>query len=87
VVIAAGAASAADCLILDVRLPGMSGLELYRRLASTGKEVPVIFITSHDGPVVRKEAELLGARGFLPKPFAGRALLEAVNRVLSATSP
>jgi FixJ family two-component response regulator len=78
----AGAATASDCLILDVNLPGMSGFDLYRRLASEGEERPAIFITAHDEPAVREEAESLGARRYLPKPFAGRALLDAVNRAI-----
>ena len=87
VVIEADAAATADCLILDVRLPGMSGLELYRRLAASEGKVPAIFITAHDGPAVREEAGRLGAGGFLPKPFSGRALLDAVNRVLGVKGP
>ena len=78
----AGAAESADCFVLDIRLPGMSGFELYQRLALT-KEAPAIFITAHDGPAVREEAERLGGAGsYLPKPFAGAALLDAVARAL-----
>lgn len=80
----AGAASSADCLVLDVRLPGMSGFELYRRLAHSGPRPPVILVTAHDEPAVREEAQRLGASSFLPKPFPGRALLEAVAQALSS---
>ncbi len=77
------AAGSADCLVLDIRLPGMSWFELYRRLALAGKETPVIFITARDEPAVREEAERLGGAGsFLLKPFSGGVLLVAVARVL-----
>jgi FixJ family two-component response regulator len=79
----AEAGASADCVVLDIRLPGMSGFELYRRLASTDKETPAIFITAHDEPAVREEAERLGGTGsYLPKPFSGGALLVAVARAL-----
>jgi FixJ family two-component response regulator len=78
----AGVAAASDCLILDVNLPGMSGFDLYRRLASAGEELPAIFITAHDEPAVREEAERLGASSYLPKPFSGRTLLDAVTRTV-----
>ena len=73
----------ADCLVLDIHLPGMSGFEMYRRLALAGEALPAIFITARDEPVVREEAEGLGgAGGYLPKPFSGSDLLDAVNRAL-----
>jgi len=77
-------AETADCLVLDIRLPGMSGFELYRQLVHCGSEAPVIFVTAHDEPALREEAERLGASGFLPKPFAGRMLLDAVAQALSS---
>jgi DNA-binding response OmpR family regulator len=79
----ADAAATADCLVLDIHLPGMSGFELYRQLALSGKELPAIFITAHDGPAAREEAEELGARSYLPKPFSGRTLLDAITQALS----
>jgi DNA-binding response OmpR family regulator len=51
--LAADAAEAADCLVLDIHLPGMSGLDLYRRLTHAGEGPPTIFITAHDEPSVR----------------------------------
>ncbi len=75
-----GVATAADCLVLDVFLPGISGFDLYRRLAPAGEPLPVIFITAHDEPANREEAQRLGATSYLPKPFSGRALLDAVTR-------
>jgi DNA-binding response OmpR family regulator len=56
----AGAAASADALVLDIHLPGMSGFELYRRLALSGEALPAIFITARDEPAVRDEAERLG---------------------------
>jgi len=68
----------ADCLILDIELPGMSGLELYRSLIRSGLKTPAIFVTAHDGQNMRDEAERLGAANYLTKPFSGRSLLTAV---------
>jgi FixJ family two-component response regulator len=78
----ADAATTADCLILDIRLPGMSGFELYRRLAHSDEQLPAIFITAHDEPPVREEAERMGARSYLAKPFSGRTLLDAVTQAI-----
>ena len=78
-----GAAAVADALVLDIHLPGISGFELYRRLALSGDALPVIFITARDEPPVRDEAEDLGGAGsYLPKPFSGRDLLDAVATAL-----
>jgi FixJ family two-component response regulator len=76
-------ATAADCLILDIHLPGMSGFELYRQLAPTGARSPAIFITAHDEPAVREEAQRLGG-AYFSKPFSGRALLDAITQALSS---
>ena len=80
-----GIAPAADCLVLDIQLPGMSGLELYRQLARVGEHPPAVFITAHDEPAVREKAARLGAKSFHPKPFSGRALLDAVNQAILST--
>ena len=72
----------ADCLILDIQLPGMSGIELLRDLVMVGQDAPAILITAHDEPRIRIEAGKAGARGYLTKPFAGRALLDAVRNAL-----
>jgi FixJ family two-component response regulator len=73
----------ADCLILDVRLPGMSGIELHRRLLARRCNVPVIFITAHasDGRA-RSEAASDWTVAYLTKPFSGDELLEAVQVAL-----
>ena len=63
-----GWSGVAACLVLDVRMPGMDGLELQRRLASSGCEVPIIFITAHDDIQAEREALTLGAVAFLYNP-------------------
>jgi DNA-binding response OmpR family regulator len=66
--------------VLDIHLPGLSGFELRRELARSGvRQPPVIFVTGHDEPAAREQAEALGAAAYLPKPFAGRALVAAVT--------
>lgn len=72
------------CLILDVRLSGLSGLELQERLVHTGRHIPIIIITAHDDDDARQQALSLGAFGFLVKPFDEQTLLEAVARSLPA---
>jgi FixJ family two-component response regulator len=72
-----------DCLILDVRLPGMSGIDLHRRLSAGMCRVPAIFITAHgsdDG--ARSEAASAWTVAYLIKPFSEDELLDAVNAAL-----
>jgi FixJ family two-component response regulator len=66
------------CLLLDIRLPGMSGLDLHTRLASYGVKCPVIFMTAHDDAQWQEKAEKAGAIAFLRKPFGERSLLNAI---------
>jgi FixJ family two-component response regulator len=74
-----------DCLILDVRMPGMSGLELQRHLAAREPAIPVIFITAHGSEQGgRSQALREGAVEYLIKPFSEEALLRAVHVALSA---
>lgn len=72
----------ARCLILDVRLPGLSGFELHERLRAQGGGVPVIYVTAHDDPSVRRRAALAGAE-LLAKPVEREPLLGAVARALA----
>jgi len=72
-----------SCLILDVRLPDMSGLELQRVLANQGIEIPVIIITGHGDIPMAVEAMKAGACDFLEKPFSDEALLNQVHGALS----
>jgi FixJ family two-component response regulator len=73
-----------DCLLLDIRMPGMSGLELQRQLAANHAEVPVIFITAHEEETERAQALQGNARTVLIKPFSEEALLNAINKALTA---
>jgi len=70
--------AATTCLILDVRMPGMDGLELQRRLVASNWTVPIIFISAHADAEVRARALQAGAVGFFEKPFSSTALLEAI---------
>ena len=70
------------CLILDVRMPGMNGLELQRRLAVSHCEIPVIFITAHGDETARSQALKDGAVDYLIKPFTAEALLNAIHAAL-----
>ena len=69
------------CYVLDVRLPCKSGIELRRDLAAAGSSVPVIFMTAHDEPAVRDAVARSNAAALLIKPFAGRKLLETLERI------
>ena len=71
------------CLVVDFRMPGMSGLELQRRLASTRPDLPVIVITAHANERLRQEALAGGASAFLRKPFRERELLDAVEQAIA----
>jgi FixJ family two-component response regulator len=79
--LAGGEVKDALCVISDLKLPAMSGLQLVVALRECGGWPPVILITAHDGPEVRSEAERLGVAEFLAKPFAGSALLSAIESV------
>jgi len=71
--------SGVGCLILDVAMPGMTGLDLQRELKRRGQKIPIVFITGHKDEVVRAQAYKEGAAAFLIKPFSDTALLEALN--------
>ena len=71
-----------SCLVLDVRLPGVSGLELQRRLARGGVTIPTIFITGHGDVPMSVQAMKAGAVEFLTKPFRDQQLLDAVQQAL-----
>jgi FixJ family two-component response regulator len=68
-----------SCLVLDVRLPGLSGLDLQRELVASGTSIPIIFITGHGDVPMSVEAMKGGAVEFLTKPFRDQQLLEAVQ--------
>jgi FixJ family two-component response regulator len=71
------------CLILDVRMGGMSGLELQSQLTAFSCQVPIIFISAHSNRGARGRALEAGAVAFLTKPFSDDALLSAINAALS----
>ena len=73
------------CLILDVRMPGMSGLELQRQLAVSNSDLPIIFITAHEDEDQRRQALEAGAVAFLYKPLFEEALLDAIDTALKDT--
>ena len=70
------------CLITDIRMPGMSGLELQARLNADRCKIPTIFITAHGDEEMRFQALRAGAVEFLPKPFDDEALIESVRAAL-----
>ena len=70
------------CLVLDVRLPGLSGLDLQRELTATGPAIPIIFITGHGDVPMSVQAMKAGAVEFLTKPFREQALLDAIQQAI-----
>jgi len=72
-----------SCLILDVRLPGISGLDFQRELANAGIRIPIIFITGHGDIPMTVKAMKSGAVEFLTKPFRDQDLLDAINQALN----
>ena len=71
-----------SCLILDIAMPGMTGLDLQRELQHRGKKIPIVFITAQADGALRARAFEGGAVGFLLKPFSDTALLESVETAL-----
>ena len=74
-----------DCLILDVCIPGMSGLDLQRQLAAAKTDVPIVVMTAHERVGQRRQALEAGAVAFLNKPFDEEDLLNAIDRALKDT--
>ena len=72
-----------DCLVLDIQLKGMSGLDLSQRLSAVKDTTPVIFITAHDDPEVRAQAEASGCAGYFRKTDSGADVLAAIRRAIS----
>ena len=71
-----------DCVILDVQMPGMNGLEVQQRLIKSGHTVPVVFITAHDDLGVREKALAAGAVAFLRKPFDDQLLIKTLREAV-----
>ena len=74
-----------DCLLLDLHLGGMSGIELRRRLKASGSTIPVIFMTAHDNDAIRRQALEEGCIAYLRKPFPSRLLFEAIDKAAGLT--
>jgi FixJ family two-component response regulator len=72
-----------DCLVLDVQMPGINGLEVQRRLVAGGNRLPIIFITAHDEPGVRERALGMGALAFLRKPFDDELFVRTIRAALT----
>ena len=73
-----------DCLVLDIQLGGMSGIELNQQLTASGSTTPVIFITAHNEPEIREQALLSGCAAYLRKNESGQVVLDAVARAISS---
>jgi FixJ family two-component response regulator len=76
----------AGCLILDVRLPGLSGLDLQRLLADSGRDIAIVVITAHEDEAVRLTALGAGAVDFIVKPFERDRLLNAVAKAMARSA-
>ena len=70
---------ALDCVVLDVQMPGLNGLQVQEQLTRSGYRFPVIFITAHDDPAVREQALAAGALAFVRKPFNDELLIKTLN--------
>jgi FixJ family two-component response regulator len=81
-----GRADDTSCLITDMRMPGLTGLELQQRLIEEGKRLPVIFITAFFTESLRAQALAAGAVGFLSKPYGEASLIECLDRALAGRS-
>ncbi|MBV8697493.1 response regulator [Bradyrhizobium sp.] len=75
---------AAICIILDIQLNGVSGIEVRHRLIDAGIALPVIYITANDNDAVRAAAVKSGCIAYLTKPFAAKSLIEPIERVAAA---
>lgn len=74
------------CLLLDIRLPGMSGVELQRKMIESGNRVPIVFITAHGDENLRNVLMNAGASGFLEKPVRRETLLAEIGAAISKTA-
>jgi FixJ family two-component response regulator len=77
-----GAATQVDCLLLDIHLGGVSGIELRRRLKDSGSMLPVIFMTALDDEAMRERAIKAGCVAFLRKPFQAHQLIDAIKKAV-----
>jgi FixJ family two-component response regulator len=75
------------CLIVDIKMPVMDGMEVQKKLVATGSKLPVIFITAIDNEEIRDEAKKIGVAGCFQKPVDDQALIDLIQWVLSNQSP
>jgi FixJ family two-component response regulator len=73
------------CLVVDVQMPGMNGLQLQRHLTAEGWSIPIIFISAYGNKESRRQAMLAGAVAFLDKPFSDEQLLKSIQSALKTT--
>jgi FixJ family two-component response regulator len=73
-----------DCLISDVQMPGMTGLDLQDELIHDGQAIPMILITAHPEETVRRRAKDAGAVGFLSKPFDGQVMIDCIEAIFAS---
>jgi FixJ family two-component response regulator len=71
-----------DCLLVDIRLRAMTGIELHQKVVAEGSHVPVIYITAFDDPAAKAEAMRAGCAGFFRKTDAGPEIIDALRRVI-----
>jgi len=71
-----------ECVVLDVQMPKLNGLEVQERLSQSGNAIPVIFITAHDEPGVREKALSAGAVAFLRKPFNDELFIKTLHEAI-----
>ncbi len=76
-----------DALVLDMHMPGLNGLDVQAWLSSTGRRIPVLFITAHDDPLLRAKALAGGAAAYLDKPVRKEALLAVLYKWVRGDSP
>ena len=69
-----------DCLVLDIELGGMSGIDLHRQLNASGSSTPVIYVTAHDEPETREAAQAAGCAAYFRKTSPGGEVLQAIRR-------
>jgi len=72
-----------DCVVVDLHMPGMSGLQALHKLKAAGRAPPIVIITAHDEPATREQCLAAGATAFLRKPLDERLLLNAISAALS----
>ncbi len=73
-----------DCLVIDVQMPGMTGLEVQERMKRSGKNLPVIFVTAYEEDGIEEKAMRAGAIGFLRKPLTGKDLINLIAKALQS---